>query len=493
MQQNNSRGPGQPSSEESTASMERTSVGRWVAPPAPEVGSNPSPRPPQPVVEHEIESAPVVHSGPPKGSVGAPSAGDDGRWVPDPTVQLTRGVPETSQTPNPSTGSHGAIGWVPDNVDETSGYADNGYGDTSAFEGTGRHRQVDDYGVSDGYNNANSFDANGFDAANGYGTDDLHAPNGFGAQEFVGPNGYDSTWGGEQPVTPPHPHDYPGPSGDNQGMDGQDFFDQPAYGDGGLTDGPDPYGSNATGAYDVVDGLGSPGDPGSFGGGQGHGYQDPIGMNPYEGGFGDDEFGGAEPIDAIDNAGRNFDEEELETGMAARRNAIEWAVVLVAAVLLALVLRAVLLQAFYIPSPSMEDTLLVDDRVLVNKLSYRLNDISRGDIVVFHRTDAEIAASSPDDPKDVIKRVIATEGERIEIRDNQVLIDEQLLVEPYLDPNVSMADFGPQIVPDGHIFVMGDNRNLSSDSRGETGPVPEERVVGRAFFLFWPLNRLSAL
>lgn len=176
----------------------------------------------------------------------------------------------------------------------------------------------------------------------------------------------------------------------------------------------------------------------------------------------------------------------------ARRNLVEWGVVLVGAVLLALVLRALVLQAFWIPSPSMETTLLVHDRVLVNKISYRLHDVNRGDVVVFRRTDTEIA-ENPDLPHDVIKRVIALGGETIEIRGNQVFIDGQLLQEPYLDVGVTTSDFGPELVPEGHVFVMGDNRQLSLDSRFETGPVAEDRVVGRAFFLFWPLNRVGAL
>ncbi len=196
---------------------------------------------------------------------------------------------------------------------------------------------------------------------------------------------------------------------------------------------------------------------------------------------------------AVDPVESEVDDDELVTGAAARRNAIEWAVVLVAAVLLALVLRALVLQAFYIPSPSMEDTLLIQDRVLVNKLSYRFGDVGRGDIVVFHRTDEEITSAGPNQPKDVIKRVIALGGETIEIRESTVFINDQELVEPYLDPGLVMPDFGPLTVPEGFLFVMGDNRSLSSDSRGELGPIAEERVVGRAFVLFWPVDRVSRL
>ena len=188
----------------------------------------------------------------------------------------------------------------------------------------------------------------------------------------------------------------------------------------------------------------------------------------------------------------DFDEDELEAAGEARRNAIEWAVVLVGAVLLALILRAVLLQAFWIPSPSMESTLEVRDRVLVNKISYNLHDIHRGDVVVFRRTEAEIQAN-PDLPGDVIKRVIALEGETIEISDNTVTIDGLVVDEPYLDEGVFTSDFGPEQVPAGHVFVMGDNRELSLDSRFDTGPVSHDRVVGRAFFLFWPLDRMGAL
>jgi signal peptidase I len=204
------------------------------------------------------------------------------------------------------------------------------------------------------------------------------------------------------------------------------------------------------------------------------------------------EAGGGDRSDVLDPDGGEADGEDGNTADDSRRNLIEWGVVLVGAVLLALVLRALVLQAFWIPSPSMETTLLVRDRVLVNKVSYHLHDINRGDVVVFRRTDEEIA-QNPELPHDVIKRVIALGGETIEIRDNEVFIDGLLLQEPYLDEGVITSDYGPDTVPEGHIFVMGDNRELSLDSRFETGPVAEDRVVGRAFLLFWPLNRIGAL
>jgi signal peptidase I len=190
----------------------------------------------------------------------------------------------------------------------------------------------------------------------------------------------------------------------------------------------------------------------------------------------------------------DLDEEDstLLANAETRQNVIEWAVVLMGAVLLALFLRAVLVQAFWIPTSSMESTLLVQDRVLVNKLSYRLGDISRGDIVVFHRTDDEVA-NNPGLHPDVIKRVIAFEGEVVEIIDNTVFIDGEALSEPYLDEGTINRDFGPVEVPAGQLFVMGDNREGSADSRSELGPVDEDRVVGRAFVRFWPVSRMGGL
>ena len=183
---------------------------------------------------------------------------------------------------------------------------------------------------------------------------------------------------------------------------------------------------------------------------------------------------------------------------SARRTILEWGVVLIGALALALIVRAFLFQAFYIPSPSMEPTLSSGDRILVNKVSYRLHDVNRGDLVVFHpRPESGVGAD------DLIKRVIALPGETVTIDGGRVLIDGGLLIEPYLPVPDGTAAFGmvPWCadetsaacrVPDGHVFVMGDNRGNSRDSR-YFGPVPVDSIVGRAFVRVWPLGGLDRL
>lgn len=174
----------------------------------------------------------------------------------------------------------------------------------------------------------------------------------------------------------------------------------------------------------------------------------------------------------------------------AARAFLDWVVVVGVALFVAIMVRTFLLAHFVVEGESMMSTLHTGDRVFVNKLSYRLHDPNRGDVVVLH----ELTGASE---RDLIKRVIALEGESIEIRDCQVFIDEdpndpvppKLLVEPYLDPAVvagtSWCEFGPLTVPDDNVFVMGDNRPGSSDSR-TLGPIPIDDIVGRAFVVFWP-------
>jgi len=182
---------------------------------------------------------------------------------------------------------------------------------------------------------------------------------------------------------------------------------------------------------------------------------------------------------ASSNAGSSSD------GPSALRGAIEWVAVVVGAVVVALVVRTYLLQAFSIPSSSMENTLEISDRLLVNKLSYQFGEIERGDIVVFERPST---LSSPYD--DLIKRVIGLPGDVVEGRENQVLINGEPLVEPYLDSEVIIRDFGPTEIPAGQVFVMGDNRSNSADSR-VFGPIDIETIEGEAFVRYWPLSRLG--
>jgi signal peptidase I len=170
-----------------------------------------------------------------------------------------------------------------------------------------------------------------------------------------------------------------------------------------------------------------------------------------------------------------------ERRVSALRNAVEWIVIIVGALLVAFLVKTFLIQAFYIPSGSMLPTLEEQDRVLVNKLSYDLHAVHRGDIVVFESPQGEGQI------RDLIKRVIALPGETVEAREGQVLINGQPLQEGYLGPGISTGPLEPQTIPPDHYFVMGDNRGNSKDSR-YFGPIPKSLIVGRAFVKVWPLN-----
>ena len=170
------------------------------------------------------------------------------------------------------------------------------------------------------------------------------------------------------------------------------------------------------------------------------------------------------------------------------RGVVEWVLILLGAVAVAFVIKTFLFQAFYIPSVSMEPTLEVHDRVIVNKLSYDFHDVHRGDIVVFKSPPGEESSTV----KDLIKRVIALPGETVEARDGHILIDGQPLTEPYLDEGVTTGQMEPHKVPAGHVWVMGDNRPNSKDSR-YFGAIDEDLIVGRAFVRVLPLPKLSLL
>ena len=186
---------------------------------------------------------------------------------------------------------------------------------------------------------------------------------------------------------------------------------------------------------------------------------------------------------------------------------LEAPVLILIAFILALGIKAWAFAPFYIPSGSMRPTLLEGDRILVNKLSYKIHDPGRGDVVVFQQGDeghpgvlrriwntiSEGLGRPPDGSRDLVKRVIGLPGEILEVKSDGVYINGVKLNEPYLQTGVSMGPtYGPRQIPADHYFVMGDNRPNSSDSR-VFGPIPRSAVVGRAIFMVWPPSRLGGI
>ena len=257
-------------------------------------------------------------------------------------------------------------------------------------------------------------------------------------------------------------------------------------------------------------------------------------MTPEPGTVADDA---AKPQDATD--GRDAERKQLPLWQ-------ETILLLGIALVLAIFIKAFFVQAFYIPSESMEPTLhgcpgCVGDRIMVDKLSYRFVDPEPGDVVVFKgppnwnigyksiRSDntairwlqnaLSFIGFVPPDQNDLVKRIIAVGGQTVECRaDTGLTVDGKALNEPYLDPTTMMADpkvypclgneFGPVTVPEGRLWVMGDNRTHSADSRARctstpaeaqkgilctgdpmAGTVPVENVIGKARFIAWPPSR----
>jgi signal peptidase I len=183
---------------------------------------------------------------------------------------------------------------------------------------------------------------------------------------------------------------------------------------------------------------------------------------------------------------------------------------IVIALVIAILIKTFLVQAFYIPSQSMEPTLRPGDRVLVCRICTHLTDIHRGDVIVFsdphpapdrgrgaigaflHWLGEGIGVAQPENP-DFIKRVIGLPGDTVEITRGVVYVNGQRLDEPYLDPQRDDRSFPKETVPDGMLYVLGDNRAHSGDSRFEApeglGWVPIDVVIGEAFVTVWPPGR----
>jgi len=172
---------------------------------------------------------------------------------------------------------------------------------------------------------------------------------------------------------------------------------------------------------------------------------------------------------------------------------IEWVVVLAVALGLAVILRTFVIQTYSIPSGSMIPTLMIGDRIVVDKLSYHLHPVHRGDVIVFATPPREVPILMVND---LVKRVIGLPGETISSGPHaEVLINGRPIAQPWLTATAK-ADPGPPIrtqkIPRGDVFVMGDNRGSSDDSR-DYGPIPESLIVGRAVLGFWPLSRVHLL
>lgn len=165
------------------------------------------------------------------------------------------------------------------------------------------------------------------------------------------------------------------------------------------------------------------------------------------------------------------------------RSAREWIAVIMVALLAAFVIRAAVVQTYFIPSNSMAPTLEVGDRLMVYKLAFRVGQVDRGDLVVFNRPPS-IENSQI---KDFVKRVVALPGEQIQAINGVIYVDNLPLPEEYLGENSLTADFDPIDVPKDHIFVMGDNRSNSRDSRS-FGPINVDLLVGEVFVRIWPLS-----
>ncbi len=192
----------------------------------------------------------------------------------------------------------------------------------------------------------------------------------------------------------------------------------------------------------------------------------------------------------------------------------ELPVMLVIALVIAIVIKSFLVQAFFIPSPSMEPLLLKGDRILVCRICLRVSDIERGDVMVFsdphpdarldrglvggflHWLGEGVGVAQPQD-EDFIKRVAALPGQTWEIRDGGLYVDGNRVDEPYLKLPTDSASYGPETVPDGMLFMLGDNRLESGDSRFQPpqglGYVPIDTMIGQAFVTIWPPSRIGGI
>ena len=186
---------------------------------------------------------------------------------------------------------------------------------------------------------------------------------------------------------------------------------------------------------------------------------------------------------------QQFETSERERSRPARKKGgglLEYVVILLVSFALVFgFVRPFVMEAFWIPSGSMIPTLKINDRVLVNKFIYRFQEPERGDIIVFESVD--------NSEQDLIKRVVGLPGDEIAVRRGKLFVNDEPQTEPYTNKKFpDTGFFAETTVPKDHVFVMGDNRANSQDSR-VFGPLPEENIEGEAFLRFWPPGRIGLL
>ncbi|WP_294156930.1 signal peptidase I [uncultured Selenomonas sp.] len=163
----------------------------------------------------------------------------------------------------------------------------------------------------------------------------------------------------------------------------------------------------------------------------------------------------------------------------------DWIISIVVAVVLAFLIRQFIVELYIVDGPSMRPTLQSQERLVVNKFIYSLRAPEKGEILVFKYPR--------DQSRDFIKRVIATPGDTIEIKDGRVYVNDQMLNEGYILEK-TRSEYPKATVPDGTVFVMGDNRNNSEDSRfADVGFVPYSLIKGKAILVFWPFSQFKTL
>ena len=176
--------------------------------------------------------------------------------------------------------------------------------------------------------------------------------------------------------------------------------------------------------------------------------------------------------------------ENIDDSKAKRvaREILGYVIAIVSAVIVAVLIRIFIFEPFIVPTPSMEPTLLVGDKVIINKLAYKFGEIKKGDIIAFH--------STTEGEKELVKRAIAVEGDKIILTsEGEVFVNGERINEDYIQSGQGLSYLNQEFIlgPD-EIFVMGDNRNNSFDSR-YFGMIPEENVFGEFLIVYWPPSR----